>query len=44
MTVIPYLEQTQIAFYKKGSNDPDADAYGLMWPLFVDCYIDKSAR
>ena len=44
MTVIPYVEQTQIAFYKKGSNDPDADAYGLMWPIFGDCYIDKSGR
>jgi ABC-type transport system substrate-binding protein len=44
MTVIPYLEQTQIAFYKKGANDPDADAFGLAWPIFRDCYIDKSAR
>jgi peptide/nickel transport system substrate-binding protein len=44
MTVIPYVEQTQVAFYKKGSNDPDADAFGLAWPLFRDCYIDKSAR
>ncbi len=44
MTVIPYVEQTQIAFYKKGSNDPDADTYGLMWPIFQDCYIDKSAQ
>ena len=44
MTVIPYLEQTQIQFYKKGTNDPDADTFGLMWPVFQDCWIDKSAR
>ena len=44
MTVVPYLQQTQIKFYKKGSNDPLADQYGLVWPVFSDCWIDKSAR
>jgi peptide/nickel transport system substrate-binding protein len=44
MTVIPYLEQTQISFYQKGANDADADTYGLMWPIFKDCWLDKSAR
>jgi peptide/nickel transport system substrate-binding protein len=44
MTVIPYVQQNQTAFYKKGSNDTDADNFGLTWPLFVDCWIDKSAR
>jgi ABC-type transport system substrate-binding protein len=44
MTVIPYLEQTQIAFYKKGSNDPDVDTFWVMWPVWQDCSIDKSAR
>jgi ABC-type transport system substrate-binding protein len=44
MTVIPYTEQIQVAFYRKGVNDPDADTYGLVWPVFKDCYIDKSAR
>ncbi len=44
MTLIPYLEQTQIAFYKKGFNDPDADTFGLVWPNFTDVWIDKSAR
>jgi hypothetical protein len=44
MTVIPYLEQVQAAFYQKGVHDPDADAYGLMWPLFKDVWLEKGAR
>jgi len=44
MTVIPYTEQIQIAFYKKGVHDPMADSYGLVWPIFKECYVDKSAR
>jgi ABC-type transport system substrate-binding protein len=44
MTIIPYTEQIQIAFYRKGVNDPDADTRGIAWPVFKDVYIDKSAR
>jgi peptide/nickel transport system substrate-binding protein len=44
MTVIPYCEQVQISFYRKGVNDPDADTNWQMWPIFQDCWIDKSAR
>lgn len=44
MTVIPYAEQVSVTFYKKGSHDPDANAYGVSWPNFWDCWIDKSAR
>jgi ABC-type transport system substrate-binding protein len=44
MTIIPFAEQIQIAFYKKGANDADADTYGLLWPRFRNCSMDKSAR
>ena len=44
MTVIPYFEETSVKFYKKGSNDPDADTFGLLVTIWQDCWIDKSAR
>ena len=44
MTVIPYAEQVNVTFYKKGAHDPDANSYGVSWPNFWDCWIDKSAR
>jgi ABC-type transport system substrate-binding protein len=44
MTVIPYVEAISVSFYKKGSNDPSTEGYGVNWPRFEQCWIDKSAR
>jgi peptide/nickel transport system substrate-binding protein len=44
MTVIPYVEAISVSFYKKGSNDPSTEGYGVSWPRFEQCWIDKSAR
>ncbi len=44
MTVIPYTEQIQIAFYRKGVHDPSSVDVGIMWPRFKDVWVDKSAR
>ena len=44
MTVIPYAEAISVSFYKKGSNDPSTEGYGVSWPRFEQCWIDKSAR
>jgi peptide/nickel transport system substrate-binding protein len=44
MTLIPYTEAISVSFYKKGSNDPSTEGYGVSWPRFEQCWIDKSAR
>jgi peptide/nickel transport system substrate-binding protein len=44
MTVIPYTEQIQISFFRKGVHDPSTDEIGIAWPRFKDVWIEKSAR
>jgi peptide/nickel transport system substrate-binding protein len=44
MTVVPYAEQVQVCFYRKGFNDPDADAYGFLQFRFRNSWIEKSVR
>ncbi|HTY82097.1 MAG TPA: ABC transporter substrate-binding protein [Dehalococcoidales bacterium] len=44
VTVIPYAEQVQCCFYRKGTNDPDAALFGTLLPHWKNLWIDKSAR
>ncbi len=44
VTVIPYAEQVQCCFYRKGVNDPDADSFGFLSLHFKNMWIEKSAR
>jgi hypothetical protein len=39
-----YAEQVQCCFYRKGTNDPDADSYGFLSFRFRNVWIEKSAR
>jgi len=44
VTVVPYAEQVQCCFYRKGANDPDADLYGTLLPHWKNVWVAKSAR
>jgi ABC-type transport system substrate-binding protein len=44
VTVIPYAEQVGCCFYRKGANDPDADAFGFLALHYKNMWLDKSAR
>jgi peptide/nickel transport system substrate-binding protein len=44
LAVIPFAEQVQTQFYNKGVNDPGADDYAFLPPLYGEFWLDASAR
>ena len=44
LAVIPFAEQVQTQFYNKGVNDPGADDYPFLPPLYGEFWLDAGAR
>jgi hypothetical protein len=44
MMVIPYMEETKVAFYQKGVHDDGADSYSLINFVSQYAWLEKSAR